>query len=81
MVDAEQDLLSGAEADAFEQRIGDEHPRKGEAPGLLLPAVCGRACSSAAEMFVGGSARVRRGLRLMLAMVNSLYELVVVSGS
>src|SRR5579859_7130503 len=42
VVDAEHHLLSGAEADAFEQRISDKHPRKGDAPGLLLRAVCGR---------------------------------------
>src|ERR1700756_4509666 len=42
VVDAEHDLLSGAEADAFEQRVSDEHPRKGDAPRLLLRAVCGR---------------------------------------
>lgn len=60
VVHAEHDLLSGAEADAFEQRVSDEHPRKGDAPRLLLQAVCGRCpfkcCRNVRWWFGAGAA-------------------------
>ncbi|WP_168991600.1 hypothetical protein, partial [Paraburkholderia sp. UYCP14C] len=70
VVDAEHDAVARQEADPFEHRIGDEHPRKGETSGLLLRAGCGwsvlKCCANERRRFGATLSVALRALRLLM---------------
>lgn len=80
IANAEKDALAGSEASEFEHRVVICIHGKATRLRLSCNVSEGAACSRTTEIRVHSSARVRRGLRLALAMSSSLVELVVVSG-
>jgi hypothetical protein len=55
VIDAEQDLLSGQEARAFEHRVGNLHPREGRVSLMFVCAVCFKRNGNARGAFAASA--------------------------